>query len=303
MRPAVSDQSASLLEGVVLSPRLGIAYLMRPGGSIDAVNLASGKVRWRSDKAAKPLALVGDRLVAQAQGQGRNALDLVFLDARSGVSRNSVRIPLPEGVVATVADTAAGSFRVRAESVASDLRVSWESTGSEVAQGYLPAEDEGQAPALAVVSGEAVLDLASLTVKEAPATRVAQSASLAGASLQELSAPAVKAQGRQLLSADGRHVLVTEPVDAAEFTLYRHRWTLYERSSGARLGTVPAMVSASPFVVVGTTLYHTAPAHAVRQEGRFVENPATLHAVNLKTGAEMWKIAVRETAFRGPFPP
>lgn len=302
MRAAVPDQSAALLEGVVLSPRLGIAYLMRPGGSIDAVNLASGKVRWRSDKAAKPLALVGDRLVAQAQGRGGNALDLVFLDARSGVSRDAVRIPLPEGVVATVVDTPAGSFRVRAESVATDLRVSWESTDT-VAQGYLPADNEGQAPEMAVVAGQAVLDLASLTVKDEPATRVAQSAALAGPALQELSAPAVKAQGRQLLSADGRHVLVTEPVDAAEFTLYRHRWTLYERSSGARLGTVPAMVSASPFVVVGTTLYHTVPAHAVRQEGKFVESPATLHAVNLKTGAEMWKIAVRETDFRGPFPP
>lgn len=307
MRPAAPGDSAALLEGVVLSPRHGLAYVMRPGGGLAAVNLASGKVQWRSDKAARPLALVGDRLIAQAESQGGRALHLVALDARSGAARDSVRIPLPEGVVASVVDTPASSFRVRADTAASDLVVSWESTGL-VAQGYLPAEEEGQAPGgePTFIAGQTVLDLASpsLTVKAEPTVRLADSAALTRASLEELAAPAVKGvEGRQLLSADGRHVLVTEPVDKADFTLYRHRWTLYERSSGARLGSVPSMVSATPFLVVGTTVYHTVPAHAIRQNGKFVENPAVLHAVNLKTGAEMWKMAVRETAFRGPFAP
>jgi hypothetical protein len=92
-------------------------------------------------------------------------------------------------------------------------------------------------------------------------------------------------------------------MDVAEPTLYRHRWTVYERGSGARLGSVPALVSATPFLVVGTTLYHTAPAHAARQEGKFVERPFALRAVNLKTGAEVWTQAVGETSFKGPFPP
>lgn len=306
MRPADPDDSAALLEGVVLSPRHGFAYVMRPGGGLAAVSLASGKVQWRSDRAAKPIALVGDRLIAQAESQGGNALHLVALDARSGAARDSVRIPLPQGVVASVVDTPAGSFRVRAESVASDLVVSWESTGM-VAQGYLPAEEEGQAPGgePTFIAGQAVLDLASpsLTVKAEPTVRLAGSAALTRASLQELDAAVKGVEGRQMLSADGRHVLVSEPVDKAGFTLYRHRWTLYDRSSGARLGSVPAMVSATPFLVVGTTVYSMVPAHALRRDGKFIENPAALHAVNLKSGAEMWKMAVRDTAFRGPFAP
>ena len=308
MRPGTSENSTALLDGVVISPRQGFAYVMRSGG-IDALNLASGKVSWRSDKAAKPLALVGDRLIAQVDGRRGKALELVALDARSGAARDTVRIPLPDGVVATVVDTPAGSFRVRAESAASDLVVRWEATGvGASAQGYMPAEDEGQAPsgALSFVSGEAVLNMASpaLTLKSEPSVRLAQSASLVRPALEELSAPAVAGiEGRQLLSADGRHVLVTEPVDSADFTLYRHRWTLYERSSGTRLGSVPAMVSATPFVVVGTTLYHTVPAHAVRRDGKFVESPATLRAVNLKAGVEAWKTALLESDFRGPFPP
>lgn len=307
MRQAASD-SAALREGVVLSPRHGHAYVMRPGGGLVAVNLASGKVSWRSEKGAKPVALVGERLIAQADSRGGKALELVALDARSGAVRESVRIPLPTGVTATLVDTAKGSFRVQASGVGSDLVVRWEATGFDrPAQGYLPAADEGQAPVAdgpSVMAGEAVLDAASLAVKAEPAARLAISATITRGALEELSAPAVAGgKGRQMLSADGRHVLVTEPADVAEFTLHRHRWTVYERASGTRLGSVPAMVSAVPFVVVGNTLYHTVPAHAVRKDGKFVENPTTLRAVNLKAGVEAWKMALLETDFRGPFPP
>lgn len=304
---AAPENSTALHDGVVISPKQGVAYVMRSGG-IHAVNLANGKVRWRSDKAAKPLALVGDRLIAQAESKGRKALEIVALDARSGAARDSVRIPLPEGVMASVVDTPAGSFRVRTDSVASELVVRWEATGvGEAAQGYFPAEEEGQAPegGLQAVSGEAVLDMSSktMTIKADPAVRIAQSAAMVRSGMEELSSPAVSGiEGRQLLSADGRHVLVTETVDAGA-SLYRHRWTMYERSSGARIGSVPSLVSAAPFVVVGTTLYHTVPAHSVRRDGKFVENPTALRAVNLKNGVESWKMAVVESSFRGPFPP
>lgn len=304
MRPAVAD-GAALLEGVVLSPRHGFAYVMRPGGGLVAVDLASGKVSWRSDKGAKPIALVGDRLLAQADSKGGKVLELVAIDARSGAARESVRIPLPDGVSATLVDTAKGSFRVQATSVGSELTVRWEATGTDTpAQGYLPYAEDGQQPEIGVTAGEAVLDTASLGVKAEPAVRVTRSAALARVSLEELSAPAVAGgKGRQMLSADGRHVLVTEPVETAEFTLNRHRWTIYERASGARLGSVPAMVSATPFLVVGNTLYHTVPKHAVRKDGKFVENPTSLRAVNLKAGVEAWSAALLETDFRGPFPP
>ena len=112
LQAAVPDHGIALLEGVVISPQQGFAYLMRPGGGIDAVDLASGAVRWRTKSAAKPLAIAAGRLVAQADSRGANALKLVVLDARSGAARDSVRIPLPAGVAATVIDTASSSFRV-----------------------------------------------------------------------------------------------------------------------------------------------------------------------------------------------
>jgi hypothetical protein len=308
LHAAVADPGIALREGVVIAPQHGFAYVMRPGGGIDALDLASGALRWRSKSAAKPLTLAGDRLVAQADGRGANALDLVLLDARSGAARDSVRISLPAGVAATVADTAAGFFRVRAESKASTLVVHWEAT--KVAgplQGYLPAANDGQEPAAKamapkIVTGSAVVDLSAPSLKAKPSSAGPEE-SLPRPALQELQTRAVAAEGRQLLSADGRHVLVTEPVETAELTLYRHRWTVYDRASGAKLGSVPAMVSAAPFLVVGTTLYHVAPVSGIRQQGRFIEEPAALRAVSLKSGAESWKKTVGETSFRGPFPP
>jgi hypothetical protein len=297
-----------LFEGVVISPRLGLAYLMRPNGGIQAVDLASGAVRWRSDRAAKPLALAGDRLIAQAESRRAGTLHLAVLDARSGADRHPLTISLPKGIVATVVDSPSGSFRVQADSAGSDLVVRWEASGLAAgAQGYLPADGVEQEVAGAVVAGSAVIDLASPAprVKAEPQVRVARSAALAKAALEELQAPVVKGvEGRQMLSADGRHVLVTEPAGMADVTtMYRHRWTVYERASGARLGSVPAMVSATPFLVVGKTLYHTTPFHAALQKGKLVESPFSLRAVHLVTGAEAWTKAVGETEFRGPFPP
>lgn len=307
LRSAMPD-GATLLEGVVLAPRHGLAYVMRPGGGIDAIELASGKVRWRSDRGAKPLTLAGDLLVAQAESRG-NALDLVLLDARSGAARDALRMALPTGVAATVTDTPAGSFRVQAAREGSGLVVRWESVaaaGAAPAQGYLPAVNEGQAPSASptVVTGAAVIDLAapSMRMQAEPTVVSGRSPTLKRASLEELRAPA-GAAGRQFLSADGRHYLISEPVKATDFTLYQHQWTVYERASSARLGSVPALVSALPFLVVGKTLYHAAPAHVLLKEGKIAEQSAALRAVNLATGVEKWSMAVRETSFRGPFPP
>ena len=307
LRAAIPEGAVALLEGVVVSPRHGLAYVMRPGGGIDAVDLASGKVRWHSDLGAKPLALADDGLVAQAEGRG-NVLDLVVLDARSGAARDNVRMALPAGVSASVVDTPAGSFRVQAAREASGLVVRWESVGAAgkaPAQGYLPAVNEGDAPgaSLAVVTGAAVLDLtaSSMRMQAEPSVATGNSPTLKRASLEELRAET--GAGRQFLSADGRHYLVSEPVKSAEFTLYKHRWTVYERAGGARLGSVPALAAATPFLVVGKTLYHTAPAHVMVKEGKLVEQATSLRAVNLAAGAEKWTTAVRETSFRGPFPP
>jgi hypothetical protein len=303
MRP-VSDPAAALLDGAVVSPRHGLAYVMRPGGGIDALELASGKVRWHSDGAAKPIAMVQNRLVAQAENGAAKQLELVVLDARTGAARESTRVPLPAGVKASVVDVPGGSFRVRADSADSQLVVRWESSGAaagDPARGYLPADGEGQSPSVA--SGEALVDFSASKARVQPLTAAASAAPERPA-LQELFTPAIAAAGgQQWLSADGRHVLVSERAELTEFSLNRHQWTIYERASGARLGSMPSLLTAAPFLVVGRTLYHASPPHAMQQAGRLVERPTSLRAVDLTNGAELWNAEVRDSAFRGPFPP
>jgi hypothetical protein len=303
----VPQDGAVSLEGALLVPRLGLGFAMRPGGGIDAVELGDGRVRWHSDQATRPLAVLGDRLVAQADSLHAGSLELVTLDARDGAARASLRVPIAAGVTATAVDSPAGSFRVWAAAADSRLVVRWEHSASSAtgpAQGYLPAESEGQVPS--VGGGEAVVSVEGSSLRLESASRLRRTAAEAEErpGLEEVSAAAAEGgAGRRFLSADDRHVLVSERVESAEFTLHQHRWTVYERASGARLGALRALVSATPFVVVGTALYYTAPPHVVRREGRLARRGATLRAVDLQSGAEVWAKAVRDSAFRGPFPP
>ena len=93
-------------------------------------------------------------------------------------------------------------------------------------------------------------------------------------------------------------------MDAAELTLYqRYRWTVYgarERCQ-ARLGGVDSLRGAVPGRRHGSLL-PGAELHGIVEKGRFVEAPAALRAVNLQTGAEMWKSAVLETSFQATVP-
>jgi len=301
---AAAERGAVLRDGVVIAPAHGLAYVMRPGGGIDAVDLSSGGVRWHSDAAAKPLILAGDRLVAQAESAA-GALDVVALDAQRGARGASARVPLPAGVAASVVDTAQRSFRVYAGNAGPQLLVQWESSAFatvDAPQGYLPAEGSGQTPTL---GGSALLtvDDSLMEVKAAPSASAG--AAVSRPELQELSAPLARAvAGRQFLSADGRHVLVAQMVDRGDpSNVYSRRWTIYDRESGARLGSVPALAAAAPFVVRGATLYHVEPAFATRRDGRMVRHPASLRAVDLRSGNELWKVTIRESDFRGPFPP
>jgi len=302
---AAPGDAAAAVDNAIVAPRLGLAFVMRQGGGVEALDLASGAVRWRSDKAARPLALVGGRLVAQAEPGGAGALALVMLDARNGAQRSSARVPIDAAVTASAIDSAAASFRAWAEASGSQLAVSWEhsSLSGGTAQGYLPASSEGQAPS--VGGGEASFTVAgsSLQLEEVNALSPTAERSVRRPALEEVSVAAVRSSGRQLLSADGRHVLVGERIASAEFRIDHHRWNVFDRESGAKLGSFRSVVSSAPFVVVGRTLYYTSPGYVDRRGDKLVRRSPMLRAVDLGSGNELWVKSVRDPAFRGPFPP
>ena len=297
---------AVAVDSALVAPELGLAFAMRPGGGIEALDLASGNVRWRSEKAGRPLAIVEGRLVAQAEPGGAGSLELVVLETRNGMERSSTRVPIEQSVTASVADNAGGSFRAWAEASGSQLAVRWHhsalsSTGS--AQGYLPAATEGQAPSLG--GGEASFTVAgaSLQLDQVNPLRPTAEQAVGRPALEEVSVAAVRSSGRQLLSADGRHVLISERIPSAEFRMDHNRWNVFDRESGAKLGSFRSVVSSAPFVVLGRTLYYTSPPHVDRRGERLARRGAMLRAVDLGSGNEVWAKAVRDSSFRGPFPP
>ena len=306
------DTSPVLLrDGVIVDLARDVAYVMTREGRIDAVRASDGAVLWSSDEAAKPLMAAGDLLIAQAETDTPGELPLVALDRGTGATVSKSRVALPESVWATVSDRPRASFRAAAEPRADGVMVLWRShkLGDDDFQGYVPSSDEGRAPGAPVATrseiparprvatGSAMLDPRSGSVS--PMT-----AKAAGSTSQHLTLRAYDGlagvEGRQFLSADGRHVLVSRSLGAREL-VDRYEWSVYTRA-GDLLGTVKSSRSAAPFLVSGSSLLFEASPYFVAGEDS-IDVPLRVVSVDLATGVTSWTKAVRTVDFAGPCPP
>ena len=306
----------------------GRAYVMRPQAGIVAVDLAQGNELWRSNEAARPLAVAGNVLVSQADTPGaRNNLRIVALDVREGgrliFTRN---VQLPAGVKALVERTRASAFTLDAQLERGELVVSWEYTERPLRgrpppiREVLPGEEEpdpqsgppdasvfgpGQGPASGseqhVVNGAFRLDLQSGAISEqqlsAPPLRPSGS--------NNLLAPNARLRGLpedQFLSADGRHVLISERV-ANDSVFEKYRWAIYDRNTAQNLGEFRAHVRYSPFFVVDSRVVFESGPYSRRTSAGLVQEPLQIRAVDLRTGDMLWRQPVRDTTGRRPPPP
>src|SRR5258707_5601768 len=119
--------SFPLRYGTIVNPAGSAVYVAKPNGTIDAVDLASGRALWTSAEAALPLGVDQNLLVAQFEEKPRASeqFHLVVLDATSGRKLNEATVTLPAGVRALVADDKAKSFRATAEREGALFLVSW----------------------------------------------------------------------------------------------------------------------------------------------------------------------------------
>jgi len=104
---AEGPATASLLRpGVLFDAKVGALYVMSPDGGLEALDVATGRLLWRTGRADRPLALRKGKLLAQAETRGRGApLEVVLLDAAApGSGHIAVRIPLPAEVDPSIAD-------------------------------------------------------------------------------------------------------------------------------------------------------------------------------------------------------
>ena len=305
---APGAQAAALHDGVVIDADGGAAYVMSPQGGIDALDLTTGNVMWKSAAAAKPLLVKGGTLVAQARSGRSGELLVVALDAKRGAERERVAVEIPASLRAQVTDGPSQAFRVEAFSSADSIFVTWTAgLNLQGAQGALltPEEPEGAVPndssinkraaAAEPLRGAARLDLTAGRAVALPFEKAQEMRAVAEKAGRRADGP------RRLTSLDGRHVLHSER-SGADKLWTPYRWTVTD-AAGRTVGTVDAPVSMAPFVVSGSRILYVAQP-AMRVEGKkTIEEPLRLRALDLKTGAEMWSAVVTDTAYRGPFPP
>jgi len=286
---------------------------MTPQGTTDAVRLSDGTAVWTSKSAAKPLAIAGERLLAQAETQTGDVLRVVVLAVADGRPLVTADSPMPAGVRASITETVNGTFAAGARIVGSDPIVSWDFQ-ERLRQGIppqtksaMPGTGAGPAAAAASATGNSgrrsgafKLNLANGEVSPAeipgpPPMMVPRTA--------EVSAPARVANlsGPQYLSADGRHVLVSETVSGSGLW-DRYQLTVYERESGQRVGAFRSHLAQVPFVVDGNhILYETGP-YSRRAGDTMVDEPLKLRATDLGNGTEVWSRPIRDTKARTPPP-
>ncbi len=330
--------------GVIVDPEGAAVYLMNPQGGIDAVDLASGKLLWRTDRASKPLLLHEGRLVAQTEPvPGLHVLRITLLGIRQSTADSRfVDIPLPEDVQASIDDGMESSFKATARMHEGALLLHWQSThrrmtgpppgpdqrasDRELTGSVLVEVDTGQIGAIDELPAHPELEL-PVTVARFQAAQAApgivrrvndvlvvvQRTFQAGkerVGLKRWDAetgdelPEVTLYDGELsfrgVSADDRHLLASRR-DASDSSLWE--WAIYSLETGQRAAELREDTPAARFFLSGPVLIHETNVTVRRVAEQELVEPAKLRAIDLATGTEIWSRAIRDTKYRGPYPP
>jgi len=310
--------------GVVVDLAAERLYMMSPKGGIDAIGLASGNLLWTSKAAGKPLAMFDDQLAAQAEGVGgSNSLPIALLDTKSGRVVSTIAVPMAaDAMRPSIDDGMAAASSVQARVVSDGLLVSWTVTGRPVSPIPKPESvrnDSGAAlinlqthHVTALASDQAAAMLRGKTSAAMPtlsgteglyfqperAGRVFVSVKLGAASAgQHAVMKRWSETGEPLPDIELGPGFVAYAISADQSLLLvisgaagpRYLWSIYTIASGQRVGEVrlPDSSSQSFFVWHSILIYRS----------------SALHAVDLKTGTEIWTRALRDTSYHGPFLP
>ncbi len=325
-----------LRRGAIVDSARGAAYVSKPNGTIDAVDLTSGRTLWTSDEAAVPLGADDALVIAQYEESPRatERLRLVVLDSTGGGKVSEVSIALPAGVRGLVNDEKGRSLRVAAEREGALFLVSW-LYREQVVRGIPPRSGE---ETVRLFAGSArvqpqlgkIITAEGGTVVEAPerwkrygtppappwrSGNVAATTEggrggpltlkrkdvVSGQPLPDhaLSSRAIVA----LPSADQRHVLATERVGTGEFDDPEYLWSVFAIESAESATELRRDVSAEPFFVFHDSIILESAAHGYVVGELRVDEPLQLRAIRLSTGVVKWQAELRDLGYRGSFVP
>ena len=330
--------------GIIVDEDRSRVYLMNPVGGIDVVDLASGRLSWTTARAAKPIILAGDLLIAQADvADQRNTLRLIGLDIlKGGESTFEANIELSAGVRVSIDDGLGTSFRADAWIHGKYSVISW--TFSELYVGGPPPKDNG----VRTVTGTVQLDPKTgesslLTPDETPPPPrsgvvpdtiacKAASAALSGplwntgnvvATTKRIpgnrkngialvrwkcatgeALPDVKLFGADYTlrypSVNQKHLLSSKGDYATQPPWH---WLIFSIDSGERVAEINLESPGALFFIWRNQLIYESPLERRLVAGKWVYEPLRLRAIDLKSGNELWSRPIRDTAYRGPYPP
>ncbi len=326
-----------LTSGVLLAPERGSVFVMLPGGGISEVELRTGKERWRTAQAAKPLILHEGRLLAQADGRSHKlrlrSFDLADLKA----APVGIEYELPGDVTASVDDEMLLVFRARAVVRDGELFVIWSYNRnlSRLQPRYADQVDTNAKGAIRIdLDRRAAVsaDLDSLySVGDTPsiirddlvspvraAGDVFAGLKLSGKPGQERQAVLKRWRKsderpledvtlessdvrRWVFSVDNRHVMLGSlRTDASPES--RYAWTVYAMDSGERLVEVARPKSGAAHIVHDSILLYVSSPMRKRVGEELIDVPLRIEAVTLGDGNPTWSRTVRGTVYRGPYP-
>ncbi len=285
--------AGQLRPGVVFDVDSALVVLMQPDGRSEAVQIADGKTVWVSDAAGKPLIIVQDRVFAQSEAEN-GILSLTILDLTSGAPVGRVQAKLPEGVVALIDDQIDSRFEIEARATVDGILLQWTQTVQPIAaverlqkkavttQGIVRIDQGGET--IEPLEGDQLLAL----FQDPPPNLIDNER--------------IKGEGVQFRSAAGNAILMTEQI-ADNRTWEKYRWSIFDPTDGALIGTFDDFQRYSRFAVFGRVLLQEV-APNVRISGQdAISNPLSVRGIDLAGGTEIWSRQIRDTTYRGPLPP
>lgn len=335
--PSAAAEAFDLRHGVIVDFAHGAAYVARPEGGIESVQLSTGRQLWKSSAASLPLAVKDELLAAQAEDQKPGPrLRIVVLDLENrGRKLKEMASDLPADVRALVSNDLQGAFRAGAVGDSRGFLVSWFFRQTTV-EGI--ARDPGEAPQELQRSGTMRVDIASAVVASPSRVHCASAAArppvpkgafqqkllevgrvravLIGGGGGPLTLKRWKCSGDPLpdktlvakalstiISADGRHLLAGERVGKGGLADPEYRWSIFSLETGKRVGALQRHVSGAPFVVWKNIIVFISQPSGFKRADAWIELPLELLGARLENGTHVWQRAIRDTEYRGHIPP
>jgi hypothetical protein len=336
-----SMEPFELRPGVVIDPGAAAAYLMNPQRGIDKINLSSGGLLWSTSSAAKPLALLDDRLVAQADPRPPDfhALPLAMLDTKDGSVASRISIPLPSDVVPSVDNRLGTSFTTSTRVDQNRLTLTWDYSKQTISGVNRPGleperiEEHGAVSinlktqrvetlthqqAIAAMRGarkppvttpsEAFLTPPQLAGKLFFTTKLESNRAVlkrwdaaSGSPLPDIELDSPFAVA--IASADGADLVTAKAAGANAVGIENYLWSIYSLTKGDRVAQIKIAQSPAAYVLLRSLLIYESLPVSQRINGVMRAEPLQLRAFNISTGIIAWKRDIRDTRYHGSYPP